>query len=173
MKITRKFFLMLIGGLIIQGGVSVKNSLENLKMNKPEIEMAAKGAFIFGWAVVAYSIAISKGGGLGLNLKSLLALAGAAMVVSAVMHVKMSKKAEKEPNKMIAMMFPGGWVVTALAIMMDKGKNSWLAILATGIVLVSMMFIIPKQRVLCLVDGPGYPMFANAWWLLAIANGIN
>lgn len=169
MAIGRKFYLLLVGGLIIQGSVAVKNLMENLKINDDKIAIGAKGGFILGWAVVAYSIALS-GGRLPLNLKTLLAVAGAVAVVVGVFHVKASKKAGKNPDKMLAMLFPLGWVLTALAIMKGSSKNRKFAIFGTGLVLVSMMLVLPWQRERCLVDGPGYSMFVNAWWLLAIAN---
>lgn len=167
---TRKFFLMLVGGLIIQSAVVVKNSLEVLKMSDMKIEMGVKGAFVFGWMVVAYSIAI-RGNTLPLlKLSTLLAIVGAVAIVLGVFHIKESKKFGKEPQKMMAMLFPGGWVMICLAILFGKSKNRMFAILGIVLVLGSMMFVLPYQRKKCLVDGPGYPMFINAWWILAIAN---
>ena len=161
---------MLVGGLLIQVGVTMKNTLENLKIEKKEIELIGKGSFILGWVVVAYSIIISNKGGIQFNMKSLFAIIGAIGIVMAVFHVKMSKKEGKIPNKIISMMFPIGWILTGMSIIMRRERNSWLAGLGTALILGSMIFVIPKQRELCLVDGPGYNMFSIAWWLLAIAN---
>ena len=168
---SRKFFLLLAGGLIIQASVSVKDTLETLKINDMKIEMASKGGFILGWAVVAYSIALN-GNRLALfNLKTLLAVTGAVAIVVGVAHIKASEKKGAKPNKFISMGFPIGWVLIMLAIMKGSNKNKKFAIMGTALVLGSMMFVIPWQRGKCLVDGPGYNMFVNAWWLLAIANG--
>lgn len=169
MVLGRKFYLLLVGGLIIQVAVSVKNSLEKLKMEDPKVGLVAKGAFVLGWLIVAYSISLS-GNKLPLRLKTLLAFGGAAAVVAGVFHVKSSKKAGKEPNKIISMGFPVGWVLLMFALLMGSGKKKTLAILAVALVLGSMMFVIPYQRDRCMVDGPGYNMFVNAWWLLALAN---
>lgn len=174
MAIGRKFYLLLVGGLIVQASVAVKNSMENLKITDDKIALGAKGAFILGWAVVSYSIALSSSGRLPLlNLKTLFAVAGAVAIVVGVFHVKDSEKKGKKPNKIMAMLFPAGWVLTALAIMKGSSKNKKFAIFGTALVLGSMMFVLPWQRERCLVDGPGYNMFVNAWWLLAIANGVN
>ena len=169
---TTKFYTLLFGGFVIQSAVAIKNSLEQLKMNKPQIELLAKGGFVFGWAIVAFAIALNKKGGLGINLRSLLAFAGAGMIVAAVFHVKDSKKAGKKPMMALQMMFPAGWISIMMAIIFNKSQYACLSILGTAFVLGSMMFILPKQRELCIVDGPGYNLFSNAWWFLAIANGF-
>ena len=169
MALTRKFYLLLAGGIIVQAGVAAKNSLETLKITDDKIAMGAKGAFVLGWVVIAYSIAL-VGNKIPIALKTLLSVAGAAAVVVGVFHVKASKKEGKAPNKMIAMLFPAGWVLITLAILIGNTKNKYLAILGTALVLGSMMVVLPWQRENCLVDGPGYNLFVNAWWLLAIAN---
>ena len=169
MKVNRKFFLLLVGGLIVQLAVATKNTLEQAKMDKPDIEMAGKGAFVLGWAIVAYSIATPN----LISLKSLIAFSGAGAIVATVFYVKEMKKAGKEPNKYIKMLFPAGWILIMMAIIIQKGKNRFLSLLATVLVLASMIVVLPKQRELCIVDGPGMNMFVNAWWLLAISNGVN
>jgi len=173
MKVSNKFSVLLLGGLIIQSAVAVKNSMEKLKIEKPQFAWAAKSAFIAGWIIVAYSIGMKKTGfGLDFKMRTLIAFIGAGMIVVAVFHMKDAKKNNQQPIKALQLMFPIGWVLTCVAIIMNKSINACLAILGTGFVLASMMVIIPKQRELNLVDGPGYNLFANAWWLLAMANGI-
>lgn len=167
---TRKFFLMLIGGLIIQSAVVVKNSMETLKITDERVEMGGKGVFIFGWMIVVYSIAIRDSKLPLLNFSTLFAIAGAVAVVVGVFHVKESKKVGKKPDKMLAMLFPVGWVGICLGILCGNTKNRMFAVLGTGLVLSSMMLVLPFQREKCLIDGPGYPFFVNAWWILAIAN---
>ena len=87
MKIGRKFYLLLVGGLITQASVSIKNSLDQLKMNKEEVELGAKGGFIFGWLLVAYAISI----GSFFSFRTLFAYLGAVAIVGVVFYIKEKK----------------------------------------------------------------------------------
>jgi hypothetical protein len=62
------------------------------------------------------------------------------------MHFKMSKKAGKAPNAAIAALFPIGWMAVATAIYLRGGDLKHLSFLGAGMVLFSMMKVLPYQR---------------------------
>lgn len=160
-----------LGALMVQGAVALKNVTEQKKdfALAPLGKIPAKVLFAAGWAVVAYAIAVRSSN----PIRGLLAFVGAAAVVGAVFHVKMSKADGKEPNKMIAMLFPLGWVLVAAAIAYKGGPLRLGGVLGAGMVLLSMMQVLPWQRKNGVVDGPGYNLFSYAWVVLAAANSVH
>ena len=69
--------------------------------------------------------------------------------------------------------FIASWIAFASSVGMDKSKKSkMISMVALGSVLGSMVFILPQQRKLGIVDGPGMPLFATSFVLLAIANSL-
>lgn len=149
--------------LLIQLAVALKNTTEQY----PGFILAGLGGmpsklmFVAGWVLFALTSTDRW------DNRRYIVLTGAAMIVSAVMYMKMAKKKGLEINPLIAMMFPLGWAVVTYGIMMKPGFLNNYTILATALVLLSMMIVLPWQRKHNVVDFLGYNMFAVAWVILA------
>ena len=165
----RKLRLTSLAGLAIFTSVMLKNGGEQLGMKShPLSSMIGPMMFTFGWALLAYSMC----GMPKQNMKCMLAYGGAIGVVVAVMSMKMFKLSAQQ-KKPFGMMFILGWIATALAMSLGKSKKSkMLSAFALVNVLGSMLYILPKQRARCLVDGPGMVMFATTFASLSLANAL-
>lgn len=166
----RALGLALVAGAIIQSAVSLKNSAGQYKGIPLHglSGLPAKAAFALGWALLAYSIC-------GRDLRSrkcILAVAGSAMVVAAVFHIKKSMAAGKAPNSLIKMMFPIGWAIVAYSIYHRGGALKKLGAAGAAMVLLSMMVVLPYQRKHGIIDGPGMNLFALAWVLIALGISV-
>lgn len=171
-QLSNGFMNMMLPALTLQLAVAVKNSTEQ----SPEFPLAefggmpAKALFAVSWAGIAFSIFRENKKN---KTKALIAAIGAASIVAAVFHVKASKKAGTQPNTMVAMLFPVGWVLTAAAIFLgNNGPLRYLSFVGAAMVLYSMMVVLPWQRKNNVVDGPGYNLFSSAFVLLGLANGV-
>jgi len=51
-----------------------------------------------------------------------------------------------------------------------EGNMKYMGLVASGLVLLSMLITLPKQRKGCIVDGPGMPFFVIAWIILVVMN---
>jgi len=163
---NKKLRMTALGGLIVFIAVVLKNGGEQMGMkNHPVSSIVGRVLFVGGWALLAFSVAGKPSG----KTKSVLAYGGALGVVLSVMAMKMLP-AQK---KIFGLVFIASWIAFASSVGMDKSKKSkMLSMLALGSVLGSMVFILPKQRTLGIVDGPGMPMFASSFLLLAVANSL-
>ncbi len=172
---NNKFWLLLLGGLIIQAAVSVENSSEKMGWTGPVFENVPMAVFIGGWVLVAYAIALVGGNGfnVGMDQRTLAAFGGSALVVGAVRMMKAAMKTGRQPNMLEAMGFPLGWALVAYAIFMQtRMQLRGLAWVAAGMVLFAMMFLLPLQTEKCIPHLGGDKLFSMAWILLALANGV-
>jgi len=169
-ELTNGFRNSMIAGIVIQIAVLLKNSTEQSKEFPLKMigGIPAKVLFALGW--LAFALSVAKEGN---DKKGMIALIGALSIVVGVFYVKFQMKSGKTPNPMIAMLFPIGWLITALGIWYNnKGPLKNLSWVGTGMILVSMMKILPWQRKHGVVGGGGYNLFTMAWVLLALANGV-
>jgi hypothetical protein len=158
------------GGVLVIMGVVMKNSLEQLKINNEMGEKLGKFMFVLGWALTAYSISL-KGSRISFSLKSLLATIASTLIVVAVFMMKKLMKEEKEMNMIYPIMFMSSWVLLGGVVGLGGDPMGYVGgLLASALVIGSMIFILPKQRELGVVDGPGMPMFTLAWVLLTCVN---
>jgi hypothetical protein len=164
---NKKLRMTALGGLIVFIAVILKNGGEQMGMkNHPVSSIVGRVLFVIGWGLLAYSI-VGKPSG---KTKSVLAYGGALGVVIAVMGMKMLSG---DIKKMFGLLFIVSWIAFASSVGMDKSKKSkMISMVALGSVLGSMVFILPQQRKLGIVDGPGMPLFATSFVLLAIANSM-
>ena len=164
----RKLQMSALAGLAIYSAVVLKNGTEQMKMKDSPLGYVGKGLFTLGWLGLAYSFC----GQPKPTLKCALSYGGALGVISAVMAMKTMKLSEQQ-KKTAGMIFVGSWIAVAIAVGLGKSmKSKQLGMFALANVLGSMLFILPKQRELCVVDGPGMGMFALTWVSLAIANAL-
>ena len=164
---NKKLRMTALGGLIVFIAVVLKNGGEQMGMkNHPVSSIVGRVLFIGGWALLAYSVAGKPSG----KTKSVLAYGGALCIIISVMAMKMLSG---DIKKIFGLLFIAAWIAFASSVGMDKSKKSkMISMLALGSVLGSMVFILPQQRKLGVVDGPGMPMFASTFLLLAVANSL-
>lgn len=167
---NRKLVLSSIAGLAAIAGVVIKNSLEQAKMNMPILEMAGKVLFIGGWALTAYSISL-KGTQISISIKSMLAVIASAGVVVSVFMMKAAMKKKETPHIALPITFVSSWILLGVTVALGGKMMGYVGgICAAFFVISSMMYILPKQREMGIVDGPGMPMFSLSWVLLAYVN---
>ena len=164
---NKKLRMTAVGGLIVFIAVVLKNGGEQMgQKNHPVSSIVGPIAFIIGWGLLSFSIAGKPSG----KTKSVLAYGGALGVIISVMGMKM---VSGDIKKMFGLLFITSWIAFSVSVGMDKSKKSkMISMLALGSVLGSMVFILPKQRALGIVDGIGMPMFASSFLLLAVANSL-
>lgn len=167
----RKLRLTALAGLMVYIAVVLKNGGEQIGQKDHFLSsVVGRVLFIGGWALMAYSI-VGKPSMRNIQ-KTLASYGGALGIVIAVMAMKMLPltPAQKKP---FGLLFIGSWISVAVSVGMGKGKDSkMLGLFALANVLGSMLVILPKQRELKLVDGPGMGLFAITFVSLAVANSL-
>jgi len=166
----RKLRLTTLAGIMVYIAVVLKNGGEQIGQKDHFLSsVVGRVLFIGGWALMAYSIAGNPS--MKSIKKSLVAYGGAIGVVIAVMAMKMSlTPAQKKP---FGLLFIGSWISIAVSVGMGKGTDSkMLGLFALVNVLGSMLVILPKQRELKIIDGPGMGLFAITFISLAVANSL-
>lgn len=155
-----------LGATMIIAGVVMKNSMEQLKKGDSTAGMVL---FVLGWAIFANTIsrnAVNSRFPPG-SMQSMLPYVASGLVVMSVM---MMKKAMKNANATKKKLYMAGFVAGWLLVAFSMGQNKGMAFGSVGLVFASMMYFLPKQRALAVVDGPGMPLFVIAWVGLIIAN---
>ena len=192
---NKNLMLAILGSSIVYGAVVMKNSSEQMEMAPDNIvEQIGMGLFALGWMVVAYVISNKK-----MGLHSLMSILGSMGILIAVMNMKAIMKEKKMmdmemdakemnneqreefkqlripglPMEVFMGMFVVSWILVGISVGMGRPMLSKiLGAGATGLVLSTMMVILPKQRELCVVDGPGMGLFLLAWVLLSIGSSL-
>jgi hypothetical protein len=160
----------ILAAVFIIAGVVLKNTEKQLK--KPTT-MRGPLLFILGWVMFANAVARNGSNQSGPDSRKLVPYLGAAVIVTAVMFMQqvMKKYASDSKTQMTKMRplvfaFVAGWLLFAYSF----SQNLGLAFLSAGAVFLSMLYFLPKQRALNVVDGPGLPLFCFAWGGLIVAN---
>lgn len=134
--------------------------------------------FVAGWiglVVATGSLADLRANMMGASMKSILIALSSAAILGAVVGMMKGKAMAQVPwwVKVLAAVFAVAWL--ALGHGMGSGGSA-LAMrlgMAAGVcTIISMLFLLPKQRDIGIVDGPGMPLFTIAWFLLAGAHAI-
>ena len=154
-----------IASLLVIFGVVMKNSLE--QMGKPNHSIGkplGMSFFIIGWVYTAYILSKNKPNKLVFILPSM------GVLLSVMMMKRYMSKGSKPP-----MVFPAvfalSWIV--LGAMVGNhlpGNMKYSGLIASLLVLVSMMKLLPFQRENEIVDGPGMPLFVIAWVIIIFLN---
>jgi len=152
---------------MVISGVVIKNSEEQLE--KPP-SIIGPAVFLMGWLVFAYAVAHNAVhyGMEGVN--ALLPYGAASVIALSVlaMKAKMAGKSVPLPQWVLQGGFIFGWLLLAFSI----GRHQDIAFVSALLVFLSMMVVLPKQRALNLVDGPGMPLFTAAWAGMVYANAL-
>ena len=154
-----------IAALLVIFGVVTKNSFEQLGMpNHPIGKPLGMLLFVVGWIYTAYVLSINKPN------KALFVLASLGIVIAVVMMKQFMEK-KQVPPMAFPLIFAISWLI--LGYMSGNhlsGNIKYSGLLASLLVLVSMMKILPFQRKHNIVDGPGLPLFVIAWVIIVFLN---
>lgn len=174
---NQKLVLGSLGALGVIGGVIAKNSQEQYPaLGLPE--MLGPALFVGGWGLVAYTNALNANNRVVFDQKTALGVLASTAIVGSVMRMKMLKKEGLPVNMVYPALFTGGWVALAYALCRRHGLSAFrwptqtrcaLSFGAAALVLTSMMAVLPKQREMKIVDGPGMAMFTAGWALVVAA----
>jgi len=157
-----------VGALLVIAGVVIGNSLDQLGLRNRFLKGTAAVLFVAGWVSVAISIATGR---------SPAAAAGtwiaAGAIVLAVVIMKSTKgQTSALRNNALPVVFALAWLtlgIIASSDALNTGARLW-GVLAACMVVASMLISLPKQRLGCVVDGPGMPLFVGAWAVLVVSN---
>jgi hypothetical protein len=154
-----------IAALLVIFGVIAKNSAEQMGVpNHPIYKPLGMGMFTLGWIVTAYILSVGKPNKLSFIIPS-------AVILGAVMAMKELMSNKQAVPAYIPAAFAAAWV--ALGYFVGDhlhGFAKYSGLLASALVLGSMMHFLPIQREKCIVDGPGMSMFTIAWGIIIYLN---
>nr|QBK86737.1 MAG: uncharacterized protein LCMAC103_00680 [Marseillevirus LCMAC103] len=151
------------GALLVIAGVVVKNSEEQLK--RPPT-MLGSTMFLFGWALLAFTVANNRSNKGGAAWRVALPFVAAATIAGSVMAMKQAMGKGKDVPMYLPALFVAGWLLFAFSL----NRNRVLAFGSAALVFASMLYFLPQQRIKCVVDGPGMVLFTLAWVGIVIAN---
>ena len=166
LKISENIFLQTsIAASLVIFGVVTKNSFEQLGFpNHPIGKPIGMAMFILGWIYTAYILSINKPNKLIFILPSF-------GILMAVMVMKQYMVKKQTPPMIFPTIFAISWIVLGLNIGNHlPGNQKYIGLIASLLVLVSMMKMLPMQRKNNIVDGPGMPFFLIAWFIIIILN---
>ena len=150
-----------VAALLVIFGVVTKNSLEQMgSPDHPTGKPLGMLLFALGWIYTGYILSINKPNKMVFILPSL------GILVAVIMMKKYMAKKETPP-----MVFPAIFAVSWLVLGAMVGSHlpgdmKYSGLIASILVLVSMMKILPYQREKHIVDGPGMPLFVIAWVII-------
>ncbi len=161
-----------VSALAIIAGVNLKNSAKKLKLPGCEKNLGT-GLFIAGWTGMAYALK-----GTSWDMKTIIAFIAVIFIVIAVMSMIHTMETGEKVPMILPFIFAVAWMVLGLSlgILRDGRYDKWSAAagaLASVMVIISMLVVLPWQRDNCLVDGPGFPMFTAAFAIITLVNSLN
>lgn len=157
-----------VGASLVIAGVVIKNSMEQLK--KPP-SMIGPILFLLGWAIFGNAVArnvVNSSAGAPENLLPYVA-AGLIAISVLIMKAKVDDLILIPVSmRVLQFGFVAGWLLLAFSI----GRRRNVAFVSAIMVFAAMMFFLPKQRTLMVIDGPGMPLFTAAWAGMIYANAL-
>jgi hypothetical protein len=159
-----------VASVVLKNGGSQFASKTGIPLNET-IMTGGKILFVLSWFGVAYAL---TNGDISTDKNKLIIGASAAIVIS-VMSMMKGKMMPIQPSwmKIAAMAFVVGWLALGYGTGMGKGGFAInLGLTAGACAVVSMMKVLPWQRMNGVVDGPGMPLFMLAWFGLAVVSGL-
>jgi hypothetical protein len=183
----KKFVWMLLAGIMSITGMLIKNGYESTYLDLPFIDIGSYKAG--GWLcilsifIAALSIATNGNSYSIFDLRSdgygALAMFAAALILIFGSKLKQYQSVDQKvdmrcPDYIIAG-FSGGWALLALSIAVQSGwgwLNTGLAFSGVLMMITAKLGVLPYQRRILQVDGPGYSLITAGWLSLAFANGL-
>lgn len=152
----------LLGPLLIIAGVLLGNAGEELGRPKSKI---APLLFAVGWAIFANALSSNAANRNAFSpIQQYLPYVAAAIVVGSVMALKAG--GEETNKKPLVGAFIVGWLLFAYS----QGLKPNASYFAAFLVFLSMLYFMPKQRELKLVNGWAWPLFVIAFVILIAVN---
>ena len=154
-----------VAASLVVFGVIAKNSLEQMGMpNHPIGKPLGMLSFALGWVYTAYILSVNKPN------KILFILPSMGILLSVLMMKQYMMKKETPP-----MVFPAVFAISWIILGLMAGNHlpgnmKYIGLIASFLVLLSMMKILPFQRKQNIIDGPGMPLFVMAWVILIFMN---
>ena len=155
-----------VSSLLVIAGVVIKNSLEQMGMKDSPLKMLGMVLFVSGWIYTAYNL--SKG-----RKNKLVPIIASMLILGSAIGMKQYMIRKLSPPMVLPIAFAVSWVVLGLGVGNHlSGIKKYLGLIASICVIVSMMGTLPKQRKMCIVDGPGMVLFTIAWSIISVLNSL-
>lgn len=154
-----------LASLSVIFGVVIKNSIEQLKIpNHPIGKPVGMGLFVAGWLYVAYVFSLRRRNKMWIVLPSFA-------ILGAVMMMKQAMMKGNNPHPIFPAIFAISWLIFGFTTGSHlSGNIKYFGLVASILIMFSMMILLPKQREQCVVDGPGMPFFVIGWGILIYLN---
>jgi len=168
-----------LSALSIIGGVSLKNTYKHLGQEALWNTLLGMILFVGGWIGIGYYTVGANNDTSMLN-KSAIVLS-ILLIIGAVMYQNL---ADSPSMAIMLPLFIGGWLLFGLSAGLGSDTSLSMTLLASILVILSMVFILPLQRGGDLmgyswttpenkiVDGVGYTLFTVAWGLISLSNAM-
>ena len=140
-------------------GVVLKNSANLLKENKELAINIGTLFFVGGWAYAAYILSYERQNKLPYIVPSI------AILITAMLMRYNTDIGQQSPAY-LPIIFALSWIILGYFVGIHVNQGALLGLFASTLVLVSMMYSLPKQRALCMTDGIGMPLFTIAWVII-------
>lgn len=157
----------LIASGMIVSGVVTKNSVEQLGMPDHIIgKPLGMGLFAGGWLYMAYILSNQRSGNMLMYIVPCLAILGSVIMMKQYMI------ADETPPMIYPIIFAASWLAIGYLVgdHINSGAIQYSGLIASVLVLLSMMYLLRLQRDNCVVDGPGMPMFVVAFLIISLLN---
>lgn len=155
--------ITLIGGLIIIASLILDRGFT--QAGKPIPNSIPIITLILGWLIVAYSFMKGE------EFKTKLIVASGILLILLTRMVLV-----RNTNLFRKILLAIGWLIFAYGAAYDMNVFTWergiWTFLATLLVLISSVFVLPRERDECMVDGFGMPLLTLAWAFIAYANSL-
>lgn len=157
-----------------------------LKNGSKQLEKAGRGVstsmkklapllFVIAWAGVVHAMTFSRGSFVNSKRSKIITMSIVAIVTSVFTLMKGKGKAVK-PGwlQYAAIVFGLAWLTLGYGSGLGGGRTGVMIGVGGAVAAIaSMLFFLPEQRDLCIVDGPGLPLFTAAFFAIAVANGLS
>ena len=129
--------------------------------------------YLIGWILVMISFGIDTGS----TQRVLLLLLGVLIMLASVLLIRerLREKARLLPSSLAMMLLSASWLgVSAVMSFRQRDltdfrwERALFCFMGSGFILGSLLGIIPKQREILWLDGPGYATYLLGWVLVAM-----
>jgi hypothetical protein len=184
-----KFITLGIGAALILSGVVLKNGYANQSIAKLKLDASSKEfenlgitSFVIGWIIVLYGLSVKNfldpTDFLNNIPKASISIISAILIMVGVFSAMEAKKKNKKVPQWTGTLFIIGWIGLGLSsgIGFDGGFRNfdWMKSLCglggAGLIILSMIKVLPEERKNKITDGFGMPLFTAGWGLFVLCN---
>lgn len=167
LSIPRLAFLSLASWVVI-AGVVAKNGIREAGLGKELAMYVGAPLFVVGWILVAFELARVKNGHVAEQV--VIALSSLAILVSAAGSSMYMSEGERPPMA-LPIVFGVAWLVLGV-LSGNTPLGRFAGLIGAAVIIVAMVVLMPLQRERGVVDGPGMPLFAIGWSVIAFAHAL-